>query len=144
MVRGGVLAEPVREVTIASTLQRMLQAVLHIGADVEWLPGVAAGQTWPLTGWPSAARRDDVAGGVRATPAQEAAAADPGRWWSLISAVEPDPDDESEDFEPDESELAPLFSEVVEALVSDFSDLSDFSALSDLSDFLVEVRLSVL
>ncbi len=45
MVHGGVLAEPVREVTIASTLQRMLQSVLHIGADVEWLPGAAAGQT---------------------------------------------------------------------------------------------------
>jgi PmbA protein len=45
MVRGGELAEPVREVTIASTLQRMLQSVLHIGRDVEWLPGVAAGQT---------------------------------------------------------------------------------------------------
>jgi PmbA protein len=45
MVRDGVLAEPVREVTIASTLQRMLQSVLHIGADVEWLPGIAAGQT---------------------------------------------------------------------------------------------------
>jgi PmbA protein len=45
MVRGGALAEPVREVTIASTLQRMLQSVVHVGADVEWLPGVAAGQT---------------------------------------------------------------------------------------------------
>jgi PmbA protein len=45
MIRGGVLAEPVREMTIASTLQRMLHSVLHIGADVEWLPGVAAGQT---------------------------------------------------------------------------------------------------
>jgi PmbA protein len=45
MVRGGAFAEPVREVTIASTLQRMLQAVLHVGADVEWLPGLAAGQT---------------------------------------------------------------------------------------------------
>ncbi len=50
MVRGGVLAEPVREVTIASTLQRMLQSVLHIGADVEWLPGVAAGQTVAIEG----------------------------------------------------------------------------------------------
>jgi PmbA protein len=50
MVRGGVLAEPVREVTIASTLQRMLQAVLHVGADVEWLPGVAAGQTLAIDG----------------------------------------------------------------------------------------------
>jgi PmbA protein len=50
MVRGGVLAEPVREVTIASTLQRMLQSVLHVGADVEWLPGVSAGQTFVIEG----------------------------------------------------------------------------------------------
>ena len=45
MVRGGVLAEPVREVTVASTLQRMLQSVVEIGGDLRWLPGVAAGQT---------------------------------------------------------------------------------------------------
>ncbi len=45
MVRGGALAEPVREVTVASTLQRMLQAIVHVGGDVEWLPGIAAGQT---------------------------------------------------------------------------------------------------
>jgi PmbA protein len=45
MIRGGALAEPVREVTVGSTLQRILQSVLHVGADVEWLPGVAAGQT---------------------------------------------------------------------------------------------------
>jgi PmbA protein len=45
MIRNGELAEPVREATVASTLQRMLQSVLHIGADVEWLPGIAAGQT---------------------------------------------------------------------------------------------------
>ncbi|MDA8341986.1 MAG: TldD/PmbA family protein [Actinomycetota bacterium] len=45
MIRGGVLAEPVREVTVASTLQRMLHSVVAIGADVEWLPGIAAGQT---------------------------------------------------------------------------------------------------
>ncbi len=45
MIRGGVLAEPVREVTVASTLQRMLQSVVEIGGDVRWLPGVAAGQT---------------------------------------------------------------------------------------------------
>ncbi len=44
MVRTGALAEPVREVTVASTLQRMLRSVLHVGNDVEWLPG-AAGQT---------------------------------------------------------------------------------------------------
>jgi PmbA protein len=45
MIRGGSLAEPVREVTVASTLQRMLQSVLAIGNDLRWLPGVAAGQT---------------------------------------------------------------------------------------------------
>ena len=50
MVRRGGLAEPVREVTIASTLQRMLQSVVHVGADVEWLPGVAAGQTLVIDG----------------------------------------------------------------------------------------------
>ncbi len=45
MIREGRLAEPVREITVASTLQRMLQSVLVIGADLEWLPGIAAGQT---------------------------------------------------------------------------------------------------
>jgi PmbA protein len=45
MVRGGELAEPVRELTIASTIQRMLQEVVHVGADLEWLPGGAAGMT---------------------------------------------------------------------------------------------------
>ncbi len=45
VIRGGALAEPVREVTVASTLQRMLASVLHVGSDVEWLPGIAAGQT---------------------------------------------------------------------------------------------------
>jgi PmbA protein len=43
MFRGGELAEPVREVTIASTLQRMLQHVTFVGGDIEWLPGAAAG-----------------------------------------------------------------------------------------------------
>jgi PmbA protein len=45
MIRGGALAEPVREVTVASSLQRMLQSVVGIGNDLRWLPGVAAGQT---------------------------------------------------------------------------------------------------
>jgi PmbA protein len=45
MIRDGALAEPVREGTIASTLQRMLQSILYVGGDVEWLPGLAAGQT---------------------------------------------------------------------------------------------------
>lgn len=45
MIRNGQLAEPVREVTVASTLQRMLLDVTHVGNDVEWLPGNSAGQT---------------------------------------------------------------------------------------------------
>ncbi|HML01203.1 MAG TPA: TldD/PmbA family protein, partial [Acidimicrobiales bacterium] len=50
MVHRGELSEPVREITIASTLQRMLQSVLYVGADVEWLPGMAAGQTLAIDG----------------------------------------------------------------------------------------------
>ena len=45
MIRDGGLAEPVREVTVASTLQRMLQSIVDIGNGPRWLPGVAAGQT---------------------------------------------------------------------------------------------------
>jgi PmbA protein len=45
MVRDGGFAEPVREVTIASTLQRILFDVAQVGADLTWLPGGAAGVT---------------------------------------------------------------------------------------------------
>jgi PmbA protein len=45
MVRGGAFAEPVREVTIASTLQRMLFDIVEIGSDLVFLPGNAAGVT---------------------------------------------------------------------------------------------------
>ena len=45
IVRGGVTAEPVREVTVASTLQRMLQGVVAIGSEVERLPSSATGLT---------------------------------------------------------------------------------------------------
>ncbi len=45
MIRGGALSQPVREVTVASTLQRMLQSIVAIGGDLRWLPGSAAGQT---------------------------------------------------------------------------------------------------
>jgi len=38
MVRGGELAEPVREITIASSLQRLLLDVTAVGGDGEWLP----------------------------------------------------------------------------------------------------------
>ena len=43
IIRGGELAEPAREMTIASTLQRMLLDVIEVGADVDWLPMRAAG-----------------------------------------------------------------------------------------------------
>ena len=35
--------EPVREFTIASTLQRMLLDIVEVGGDVDWLPMRAAG-----------------------------------------------------------------------------------------------------
>jgi PmbA protein len=38
-IRGGVLGEPHREATIASTLQRMLLDVVLVGGDLEWRPG---------------------------------------------------------------------------------------------------------
>jgi len=45
LVRDGAFAEPVREVTIASTLQRMLLDVTEIGTDLTFLPGAVAGMT---------------------------------------------------------------------------------------------------
>lgn len=42
-IRGGALAEPIREFTIASTLQRMLLDVAEVGGDVDWLPSRATG-----------------------------------------------------------------------------------------------------
>jgi PmbA protein len=39
MIRGGAIAEPVREVTLASTLQRLLLDIREVGADLEWRPG---------------------------------------------------------------------------------------------------------
>jgi PmbA protein len=42
-IRGGALAEPLREFTIGSTLQRMLRDVVAVGSDLEWLPMSAAG-----------------------------------------------------------------------------------------------------
>jgi len=44
-IRGGELAEPIREFTIASTLQKMLTDLVAIGDDVQWLPMRAAGVT---------------------------------------------------------------------------------------------------
>ena len=49
VIRDGALAEPVREVTIASTLQRILHDIVVVGADLTWLPGGAAGMTLLVT-----------------------------------------------------------------------------------------------
>ena len=38
LVRDGHPAEPVREVTVASTLQRLLLDIAAVGSDLEWLP----------------------------------------------------------------------------------------------------------
>lgn len=45
MVRDGALAEPVREATIASTIQRLLLDISAVGADLEWLPDGTGGVT---------------------------------------------------------------------------------------------------
>lgn len=37
MIRGGAIAEPVRELTLASTIQRLLLDIAEVGADLEWL-----------------------------------------------------------------------------------------------------------
>lgn len=45
MIRNGALAEPVREVTLASTLQRLLLGIRAVGDDLEWRPGGIAAAT---------------------------------------------------------------------------------------------------
>ena len=45
LVRDGAFAEPVRGVTIASTVPRMLLDVVEVGSDLTWLPGAAVGLT---------------------------------------------------------------------------------------------------
>ena len=55
VIRGGAVAEPFREATIASTLQRLLLDVIAVGADFEWRPGG--------TGAPSVAVGDIALGG---------------------------------------------------------------------------------
>jgi PmbA protein len=44
-IRGGQVVEPLREFTIASTLQRLLHDVVAVGSDLTWLPMSAAGLT---------------------------------------------------------------------------------------------------
>ncbi|MCU1388358.1 MAG: peptidase family protein [Ilumatobacteraceae bacterium] len=43
LISHGQLGGPVREFTIASTLQRMLHDIVEVGGDVDWLPMRAAG-----------------------------------------------------------------------------------------------------
>lgn len=43
LITNGQVGAPVREFTIASTLQRMLLDVLEVGSDIDWLPMRAAG-----------------------------------------------------------------------------------------------------
>src|SRR4029079_8835954 len=50
MVRDGALAEPVREVTIASTLPRMLLDITEIGSDITAVGGSTAGVTLVVSG----------------------------------------------------------------------------------------------
>jgi PmbA protein len=45
LISGGQLGAPVREFTIASTLQRMLLDMVEVGGDVEWLPMRASGMS---------------------------------------------------------------------------------------------------
>ena len=42
-ISNGTVGAPIREFTIASTLQRMLLDVVEVGGDVDWLPMSAAG-----------------------------------------------------------------------------------------------------
>jgi PmbA protein len=42
MIRDGQLAEPVREATVASTIQRLLLDIRAVGAEREWTPGGTA------------------------------------------------------------------------------------------------------
>jgi PmbA protein len=48
LIRGGELSGPVREFTIASTIQRMLSGVVAIGNNLERLPSSAAGVTMAI------------------------------------------------------------------------------------------------
>lgn len=49
-IRDGERAEPIKEATLASTLQRLLLDVSHVGADVEWQPGGTGGVTLLIPG----------------------------------------------------------------------------------------------
>lgn len=50
MIRDGELAEPVQELTLASTLQRLLMDVSAVGDDFEWLPSGPGGASMRIDG----------------------------------------------------------------------------------------------
>ncbi len=50
LIENGQLGAPIREFTIASTLQRMLMEILAVGSDLEWLPGGSAGVSLAVDG----------------------------------------------------------------------------------------------
>ncbi len=50
LIENGQLGAPIREFTIASTIQRMLMEILAVGADLEWLPGGSSGVTLAIDG----------------------------------------------------------------------------------------------
>jgi PmbA protein len=45
LIGNGVVGAPVREITIASTLQRMLLDIVEVGGDIDWLPMNSAGMS---------------------------------------------------------------------------------------------------
>ena len=45
LITNGEIGAPVREFTIASTLQRMLLDIVEVGGDIDWLPMRAAGMS---------------------------------------------------------------------------------------------------
>ena len=49
-ITGGELGEPLREFTIASSIQRMLAEVAAVGSDIEWLPMRASGVSLVVRG----------------------------------------------------------------------------------------------
>ena len=49
-IRGGERAEPIKEATLATTLQRLLRDVSQVGADLEWQPGGTGGVTLVIPG----------------------------------------------------------------------------------------------
>ncbi len=49
MIRNGTIGSPIKEATIASTIQKMLLGIVGIGNDQEWLPGPSVGVTMAIS-----------------------------------------------------------------------------------------------